>query len=105
MAGKGRPERSKNFNTKCASGIISCVRVIAVGLLIISGWVIISSYLIFIFWSIQPSSLAQAQINSSIQIFIGAGAFLALYSYETEKFVKKMLGVQSPEQYKYYPKR
>ncbi len=78
---------------------MSIIRVIAIVLLFISAYTIINSYILLMIWGIQPTALTQAQINFSIEIFIGAGLVLISYSYDTEELVKKLLNVSDRQLY------
>ena len=99
---KRRPKKlseSERLKLRFAEGLTGIIRLIAIVLLLISGCIIINNYLLLAVWSVQPSALIQSQINFSIQIFIGSGLYLILYSYETEELVKWMLNVSDRKLY------
>ncbi len=94
-----KPKRVFDFNEICASLIIGCGFVIALSFLLISGIDIVVNY-----WSVLSgvllSPIAQEQMTYSIEVFVGTGLLLIVYSYDAVKIIRRLFRLKDVEHIK-----
>lgn len=84
-----KPKKVIDWKEICASGIIGCIWLIALIFLFVSGIDIAINYYSVLSGTLL-SSIAQEQMSYSIQVFVGAGLFLIVYSYDASKAIRQM---------------
>jgi len=83
-------ERIKEF---CSSGFLTIIRLIALILIIVSGYFILAGYYNILCGNI-PNDVQKMSLDYSFTIFAGSAIYLLAYTAEVEVLVKKIFYVK-----------
>jgi len=81
------------WGAKLAAGLSGLLHAIALILLLVSGWKIITLYFQLLN-GIMLNSIEKMILDYSLTVFAGSAAFLLVYSVKCEEIIKRLLNVK-----------